>query len=138
MSSRARPSVPPQTKLLSPGMQWLYRISFVLCLCVAGVAAVGVFTIADAEERKYKLSHTQFAQWFYSLVQFNQATPGLMLNGSLIGAMASFLQLRNDGLARQARLLANVKVLSDAEVDALREEDGGNGGRRKKENKKSR
>lgn len=72
MSGRAQPSAPPQTKLLSPGMQWLYRVSFVLCLCVAGVAAVGVFTIADAEERKYKLSHTQFARWFYSLVQFNQ------------------------------------------------------------------
>lgn len=41
-------------------------------------------------------------------------------------------------LVAQARLLANVKVLSDAEVDALRKEDGGSGGRRKKENKKSR
>jgi Ni/Fe-hydrogenase subunit HybB-like protein len=62
----------PEYKLLSPRMKWLYRIGFVACLCVVAIAGVGVFAIADAQERKFRISNTRFADWVYSLVQFNQ------------------------------------------------------------------
>ena len=58
--------------MLSPQTKWLYRAGFVLCMCTVAVAAVGVFAIADAQERKYRISNTRFADWVYALVQFNQ------------------------------------------------------------------
>jgi hypothetical protein len=83
MSSRGRaggvhpPPLPPQEqqpeyKMLSPQTKWLYRAGFVLCMCTVAVAAVGVFAISDAQERKYRISNTRFADWVYALVQFNQ------------------------------------------------------------------
>ena len=53
-------------------MKWLCRAGFVLCMCTVAIAAVGVFAIADAQERKYRISNTRFADWVYALVQFNQ------------------------------------------------------------------
>lgn len=78
-NTRAAPAPPPppqqqqpQYKMLSPEMKWLCRVGFVVFLCLVAVAAVGVFCIYDAQERKSRISQTRFADWVYSLVNFNQ------------------------------------------------------------------
>ena len=60
-----------KVELLSPRLVLLYRVLLALLLCVTAVAAAGTCVLAD-HERKWAISHTRFADWYYSLLAFNQ------------------------------------------------------------------